>query len=340
LLAAVLGVALAFAACGGGTKPAYPFDKRLRLNQVQVLATHNSYHVRSSVQLPQAIKDTLDYNHPALDVQMDKEGVRSFEIDVVNAGNEFKVEHIPVVDAVSNCSPLTKCLRVLKKWSGAHPNHVPLFVLVEPKDGMLERGLDPSLGSFDELALDRLDRDVRSVLKRRDVLTPDDVRRKSPTLRDAVVRRGWPTLAKTRGKIVLILNDDGVIRERYLVGHPSLEHRPLFVTADPNAASAAVIKVDDPDEAQIQLLVRQGFIVRTRTDADLVEARNANTQRRDMALRSGAQIVSTDFPVPDPPVGHGYVVRLPGGDPARCNPVDGPKRCRATDVENPKRLRH
>ena len=96
--------------------------------------------------------------------------------------------------------------------------------------------------------------------------------------------------------------------------------------------------MDDPNEARIQQLVKEGFIVRTRADADLVEARANDVTRRDLALRSGAQIVSTDFEVAVPAIGD-YVVQIPGGTPARCDPVNAPKNCRPSDVENPKQLR-
>ncbi|HVU32695.1 MAG TPA: Ca2+-dependent phosphoinositide-specific phospholipase C, partial [Opitutaceae bacterium] len=67
--------------------------------------------------------------------------------------------------------------------------------------------------------------------------------------------------------------------------------------------------------------VRAGFIVRTRADAELREARARTTTRRDCALASGAQCVSTDFPVPDRRYSD-YEVRLPGGASARLNPVN------------------
>ena len=58
---------------------------------------------------------------------------------------------------------------------------------------------------------------------------------------------------------------------------------------------------------------------------------------RDAALSGGAQFVSTDYEVPDPRFGP-YQVRIPGGQPARCNPVTAPPTCRAIDVENPRLL--
>jgi len=197
--------------------------------------------------------------------------------------------------------------------------------------------IDPTLRRFDAAGLDQLDKTVRSSLGR-GLITPDSVRGTSKTLRGAVTGRGWPTLAKTRGKTLVALNTGGTIRGAFLQGHPSLERRAMFVTADEQSPAAAVIKMDDPDEARIQALVKQGFIVRTRSDADLIEARNNDTSRRDIALRSGAQIVSTDFEVAVPAIGGDYVVQIPGGTPARCDPVNAPKNCRPSDVENPAQL--
>jgi Phosphoinositide phospholipase C, Ca2+-dependent len=343
LLAGVV-VALVAATCGGGgggrkAKPAaYPRDTSLRLDQVQVLNTHNSYHRRGPVQLPGALGESIDYEHLPLDQQLETQGVRGFELDIVNDGAGFPVVHTPVVDAETTCTPFDECLRVTKAWSDDHPGHVPVFVLVEPKDGALERMLDPRLGAFDAAAVDRLDATTRSVLTRDDLLEPDDVRGRAATLREAVRERGWPTLGRTRGKIVLILNSGSAARDVYLEGRPALEGAPMFVTARVAAPSAAVVKVDDPDAARIARLVRRHYLVRTRADADTVEARANDTTRRDLALGSGAQLVSTDFPAADPAINPAYSVQIPEGRPGRCNPVSAPRRCRSVDVENPRFL--
>ncbi len=318
-LALLVVLALGAGACGdgGGGKPAtYPLDDRLRVDEVQLLTTHNSYHLRAPDPVSGAIGETLDYEHPPLDEQLEDQGVRGFELDVVK-----------------------ECLLVVKGWSDDHPGHAPIFILIEPKDGVLELGLDPTLQVFDAASFARFDQAVRSVLTPDDLLTPDDVRGKSDTLRDAVRERGWPTMGEARGKIVLILNNGSAARDAYLAGRDSLEGAPMFVTAEPDAPSAAVIKVDDPDEARIQRLVREHFVVRTRADADTLEARANDTARRDLALRSGAQMVSTDYPVPDPVINPEYSVQLPAGKPGRCNPVQAPKECRSVDVENAEHLK-
>jgi Phosphoinositide phospholipase C, Ca2+-dependent len=315
---------------------AYPLDDTLRLNQVQVLATHNSYHIQQDVPIPAS--QTTQYTHAPLDQQLESQGVRGFELDVANAPDgQFPVLHTPVVDATSNCTPLAQCLGVVRQWSTAHPGHVPIFILIEPKDDATARLLDPTLREFDAAGLDQLDALVRSSLGRQ-LITPDSVRGDSPTLRDAIVGRSWPTLARTRGKVMVILNSAGATRDVFLQGHPSLEGRAMFVTAAERSPAAAVIKVDEPDEQRIQRLVNEGFIVRTRADADLVEARAQDFTRRDITLRSGAQIVSTDFEVAVPAIGGGYVVQIPAGTPGRCTPVNAPENCRPSDVENPGRL--
>jgi hypothetical protein len=334
-IAAAVVVVVAVASGAVPSAGANRLDDTLRTNQVQVLATHNSYHIQQDV--PIASSPTTQYTHAPLDQQLDH-GVRGFELDVVNAPDgQFPVLHTPVVDNTSNCTPIAQCLQLVRTWSRTHPGHVPIFILVEPVDDDIDHVLDPTLRRFDAAGVDQLDNVVRSSLGRQ-LITPDSVRGKAKTLRSAVTGKGWPTLDKTRGKIMVILNRAGAIRNAFLQGHPSLEKRAMFVTADPLSTAAAVIKVDDPDEARIQALVKQGFIVRTRADADLVEARVNDVTRRDLALRSGAQIVSTDFEVAVSAIGGDYVVQIPGGTPARCDPVNAPKNCRPSDVENPRQL--
>jgi Phosphoinositide phospholipase C, Ca2+-dependent len=327
----VTGAVIGSATAAGANR----LDDTLRTNQVQVLATHNSYHIQQDT--PVASSPTTQYTHPPLDQQLDL-GVRGFELDVANAPDgQFPVLHTPVVDNTSNCTPIAQCLQVVRAWSRAHPGHVPIFILIEPKNDDIDFTIDPSLRRFDAAGLDQLDSIVRSSLGRQ-LITPDSVRGKAKTLRAAVTGKGWPTLAKTRGKVLVALNTSGAIRDAFLQGHPSLEKRGMFVTADERSPAAAVIKMDDPDEARIRQLVKDGFIVRTRADADLVEARNHDVARRDLALRSGAQIVSTDFEVAVPAIGGDYVVQIPGGTPAGCDPVNAPKNCKPSDVENPRQL--
>jgi hypothetical protein len=158
------------------------------------------------------------------------------------------------------------------------------------------------------------------------MITPDQVRGHHRALNIAVKKGGWPTLAQARGKVVFLM-DQTDVGPLYLQGHPALRGRVLFTNAAPGQPDAAFIEKNDGDEATIATLVRQGYMVRTRADSETVEARSNDVRRRDMALRSGAQIVSTDYPQSEPARWTGYTVALPNELPARCNPVIGPPGC-------------
>lgn len=67
----------------------------------------------------------------------------------------------------------------------------------------------------------------------------------------------------------------------------------------------------------------EGHLVRTRTDTPTVDARTGVTTRRDAAIGSGAQYLSTDYYVADSSFGTGYFVEVP---PA-CNPITAPADC-------------
>ena len=103
--------------------------------------------------------------------------------------------------------------------------------------------------------------------------------------------------------------------------------------AEDNPA-AAWFKINDPvrDFDRIQRLVKAGYLVRTRADADTKQSRANDPSQRQKALASGAQFVSTDYPEPDRRFSE-YQVRLPGGVVARVNPVSGPEGASTTDVD-------
>lgn len=78
--------------------------------------------------------------------------------------------------------------------------------------------------------------------------------------------------------------------------------------------------------ANIQKQVQAGYWVRTMADTALATVRNCTTFQRDGAFKSGAQIVSSDFPVSGASERYGgckYVVEIGAGKVARCNPVNG-----------------
>jgi hypothetical protein len=80
---------------------------------------------------------------------------------------------------------------------------------------------------------------------------------------------------------------------------------------------------------EIQRLVKAGYMVRTRADADTREARENDTRRRAAAFASGAQAVSTDYYLPATHFGNEYQVSLL--QPVQCNPVTSPENCKVSE---------
>jgi Phosphoinositide phospholipase C, Ca2+-dependent len=238
------------------------------------------------------------------------------------------------VDYRSVCQPLISCLQEIRVWSNAHPKHVPLFILLETKQKPLHLDF-PTVQPepFTSATFDALDREILSVFPKQEIVTPDEVRGRRATLVEAIRNHGWPTLAEARGKVVFLM-DQRDVGPIYLDGHPALEGRIVFTNAEPGSPDAAFTEQNESPPEQIAALVREGYLVRARTDENTVEARNNDTRRRDAVLPSGAQILSTDYPASEP-AATGFAVALPGGVVARCNPVVQPEGCRDTLLDLP-----
>jgi hypothetical protein len=224
----------------------------------------------------------------------------------------FKVLHIPDIDFRANVYTFQQELALLKAWSDAHPRHLPIPITMNAKDdGVRKPGYVEPL-PFDKAALDAWDAEILKGLGREKLIVPDDVRGSHPTLESAVLAHAWPTLADSRGKFFFVLDETGKKMETYIEGHPSLKGRVMFVNANEGHAEAAIRIVNEPkaDWPYIQYLVRAGYFVRTRADADTVEARKGDYTRWQAALNSGAQVISTDYYVPNPSFGTGYQVHL------------------------------
>jgi hypothetical protein len=339
----------------------------LRMNQIQIVGSHNSYHAGLGPNEMAWLRSTnpraaeaLDYRHPSLETQLD-DGVRQLEIDVygdakgglfanpagpsiaAKAGFQldppfdpqglmrkpgFKVLHVQDVDFRSNCQPFVACLGIIRDWSQRHPGHLPIYVLVENKDGAprAEGMTTPEKLTVDTFTA--LDAEIRSVFRPSELITPDDVRGDHKTLEEAVLTTGWPSLAKARGKVVFLL-DQRRVCPLYVTGRPSLEGRVLFTNGQPGTPDAAFTEVNDSEinPNLIPDLVRKGYLVRTMTDPNPAGIRANDAKRVKIAMASGAQILSTDYPYAEV-AASGFAVKFDAGN-VRCNPVLKPAACTA-----------
>ncbi|MDP5279785.1 Ca2+-dependent phosphoinositide-specific phospholipase C [Sphingomonas sp. DG1-23] len=338
------------------------------MNDVQTVGSHNSFKARIPTAVMTRLRamepklaDGLDYYHVSLAKQLDA-GVRQLELDIfadpqggryadpkgeawAKAAGEhtgfdraamlkpgFKVFHIPDVDYLSTCATLVGCLREVDLWSRAHPDHLPIMITINAADTPSGRpGITAPLPLDDAALLDALDGEIRSVLPGRRLIAPDEVRGTAPILRDAVRSRGWPALSAARGRIYILLDVRAAVSDLYRAGHPSLAGRAMFGWYPDDQPEAAIQIVQDPlvDGDKIRKWVGEGIVVRTRTDANTVEARTRDFAKARAAFASGAQAVSTDYyPGAPDPLRAGFVVTLPQGAMARCSPVRVPAGCR------------
>jgi hypothetical protein len=275
----------------------------LRIDQLQFKGSHNSYHRAPRF----ALSPRFRYNHVSLESQLEQQGVRHLEIDVRYADGRIRVGHAPIIDGETSCADFHTCIREIKGWSRKHPLHVPLFVFVQPKDGLIGADLD------DKLEL--LDREIHRVFSRHELLLPREVARGYPSLRRAVQELGWPTLAATRGKVAFVLFGQQRLVSKYARGRPCLEGRLMFAAPGHAGADyAAVVSIDDPLAHQnaITSAARNHVLVRTRADASLVR----DVRRRDAAVLSGAHFIGTDFVDPKQ-----AWLDLGPSTPARRNPI-------------------
>ena len=310
----------------------------------------------------------LDYSHAPLPDQLDA-GVRSVELDLYAdpeggryarraglalagggtvpeaerkalAAPGIKVLHLPDFDFGTNCLTFRAALESIRSWSAAHPRHVPLIIHLETKDETVREAVPlPGLAAaapWDAAACDALDAEIAAVFpsppdkpSAAPVFTPDALRGTHPDLPAAVRAGAWPRIGHLRGCVLFVM--EGVAVRAYRDGRPALEGRRSFVYGRPDAPETAFLLMNDAaaQREAIARRVREGFMVRTRADSGTREARTGNTARRTAAMASGAHIISTDYPRPDPRAGRDsgwtdYAVRFPDPAPARANPVTAP----------------
>lgn len=332
----------------------------LKINQLQVIGSHNSYRHAIETDLYNLIqaKDTsrslkgLQYTHIGITEQLNK-GLRNLEIDVYadtkggkyahpkgldiakseEAYNPeglmnkpgFKVLHMPDIDFRTSCLTFEICLQELKKWSDANPNHIPVFITLEPKDGEANFfGTKPE--DFTPELFDALDKVIRKELGNDKLITPDMVRGKYKTLEEAVLHNNWPTLKKAKGKFLFILDNNGAKRDLYALNHPSLKDRAIFINAEPGKPEAATLFRNNPEDTGIADLVKKGYIIRTRADADTKEARANDYSHFNAAKSSGAQIITTDYYIPSTFFNSPYQIKFDDGSYIRLNPVSKEKK--------------
>ena len=205
----------------------------VRLNETQVIGTHNSYHVQADKpmlalieQFSPELRRSLEYGHRPLPEQLSRLGIRQVELDIfadpkgglfanprgpkmaaalgLPAGAPydpqgamrrpgFKVMHVQDVDFRSTVPTFVAGLKQIRDWSAAHPRHFPIFVLVELKDETPMPLLTKPI-PFGAAELDAVDAEILSVFQRGEI----HPRRRPRFVRVAAQGAGETRLANAR----------------------------------------------------------------------------------------------------------------------------------------------
>ena len=304
----------------------------------------------------------IDYGHLPIDSQFSDYHVRGLEIDIHNDPKGgafykrkinllvrgmhqnshiealrkpgFKVLHIKDVDYQTYYYTFIDALTALRQWSDAHPKHLPLFINIETKTGGPgdASGFLRFIGfkreiPYDAAACDSIDAELRAVFgnELHNILTPDRLRGRYSSLEEMVKQNGWPQLDDCRGKIIFIMLGDA--KSTYAHGHPSLSGRAMCTYSSPGQPECAFIMQDDAvsDSSTIVQLVKDGYIVRTRSDAETTASRENDSRAKNAAFASGAQITSTDYYKPDLRFST-FEVQWDGKHAGRINPISCPAK--------------
>lgn len=326
-----------------------------KLNETQVIGSHNSY--KSEMPAPileylnkinPAAAQSLEYQHLPLSEQLHL-GLRNLELDVFHdpmggkysnpkslamlpEGTVFdsekelqepglKLFHVQDLDVQSHHLLFKNALLELKSWSNQNPDHHPIFVLINAKDGQVPMTVSPL--SFTGTALDSIDLEVRTYLGIDKLITPDQVRGEYESLEKAVLAGNWPKMDAARGKFLFVLDESEEKIRRYLTEKPTLKNAVLFVNLKEGNPEAGFRIINDPisNETYIQDLVRKGYIIRTRADSDTKEARTGDYTKFEKAKASGAQVISTDYYIPSTLFPSDYSVSFENKTFERPNPI-------------------
>ena len=338
--------------------------EELRLNHIQVIGTHNSYHLAPEPKLlgliaaaSQRAALAIDYSHAPIEIQLANYGIRQFELDVYadphgglfsnpvgksvlesNAGDPrmqfdflsemskpgMKIIHSPDFDFATTVPTLKEALLQIRNWSESNPKHLPILVIIELKEDVTGPVGVKPL-KFDSELLNALDSEIRSIVPAVGLLTPDDVRGNFTTVSAAVLKRGWPKLDDCRGKLLFALDNEGAVTDRYLEGHPILNDRVMFASVSESHPAAAWMKINDPIRDFEKIQTMVAKGFLVRTRAD-VETQQSRTN--DTTQREKAFASGAQFVSTDYPRADSrfseYSVQFENGSMVRINPISRP----------------
>lgn len=280
----------------------------VKFNEVAYIATHNSYQLES-VESYQQIYRNLEtvtfglvdgnaplYNSDTLTEQFNA-GIRSIELDIETVVDgesvKFVCSHSPLIDMTSSCYDFELALEEIRMWSDANPRHLPITVIIEPKQVFL---LDNGMRFFNLKYANKVDELLSEVFGDK-LITPADMMGDHASLKEMREADDWLTLEECAGKVVVLLHDTAVTN-KYIKQDESIKTQimfPMLRYKDRDKSYASFLidnKPKDIAKHSQELIYEKNLIVRARVDS----FGSYNEEDRKLTLESGAQILSTDYP--------------------------------------------
>jgi len=277
----------------------YDFEllETIKLNDIQYLASHNSYKKKGSnlghffVGLGSNFNEAraMNYANQTLTNQLSS-GIRSFEFDVRLRNDTFMLTHVPLVDNSSVAPLLDLALDEINLYSTYNPNHFPIIILMEIKDDWMM--LDPSLRTIGREELIALNLLIEETFGQ-NLVRPSDMINGDLSLKSSIEDNGWPSVQSLLGKVMFVLHAGSIV-ESYVDLDESLHTLSMFPSVYSNQTDrhyTSFIIENNPMSSMIPTWISQNFMVRTRIDSELIIINDERTQ----GISSGAQILTSDY---------------------------------------------
>lgn len=285
-------------------------DDGTRYDALSFLATHNSYQTRSVSSyvhacnaLSEIIPDLIQPGSGTLDQETLTDqlnvGIRSMELDVeasrVFGNTRFLCMHSPVIDMSTNAYDLSLALREIALWSDNNPDHLPITLILEPKVKFVPMA---SLRFFNLEYANALDVVLRESLGDK-LFTPADMLREYENFSEMRRADDWCKVRDMLGKVLVLFHYDwsekGEILNAYMAQDESFRTQAMFpLHVDSSLLNACFLAFNDPATilSLQDSLKAHHFVMRTRVD----EHPLYSDERREQAMESAAQILTTDYP--------------------------------------------
>ena len=329
---------------------AQDFPDSLPLNQVRVLASHNSYKREPSVKTLKFLNrfarrlgasndpKQLEYGHVPISQQCSDFHIRGLELDVYNdpkGGRYFKhrLNFFILGQRIRE-----KKYRALKE-PGFKVLHIPdvdyetnyltlndaldelnRWSITNPNHAPIFLNIEPKTSALGDESkiLRNLGFKKAIPYSQADLRSLDSVIKSQLTTlySPQEFRKGYGSLRERVDSISWPVLGElrgrifAIIDAGASLGYPT--NGAAFMYGDVRDSNCVFLIRNEPIEHQEEITeLTQTFIVRTRADAGTIEAREQNFQRLRAALLSGAQIISTDYYRPNQRFGE-YVVPFIG----------------------------